>query len=389
MNATLARLAPASFVSIVALAAGCGNTSGTASDAGSDGAGSPIGFQPSNLSLSDIEASQAAAKAENVKAPCKVSTDAATPITDCFTSPIKSVKQPDGSTVNVVVVKSLTVEAGGAITVQGGVPFVLVSLADLVLSGTIDAHSSVLDQGAGGAPGATGVTKGGGAGGGAAGSASAAIGGSGGTYCGVGGQGGGQTTTASSVGNLDLRPLVGGSAGGGGAEGSGAGGGGIQLVANGAITINAGSSISVGGEGGPFSGVASNQNAGGGGSGGSILLEATSITIAGALAANGGGGGGDYAAGAGADATPNATPAAGAKGGTSGGAGGAGGAGAVPAGSPGLPAAGLNSGGGGGGTGRIRMNSASGSATVTGTVSPAQSTLCVLVAKVRAFSDGP
>jgi hypothetical protein len=389
MILTQSRFACAFLVSTVVVAAGCSGPEGATTDGGTDGAGAPIGFQPSNITISDISAAIPSAQAEDVTEPCEIETDALDPNATCFMSPIRTVKQPDGSKVNLVVVKSLTIEKKGAISVTGHVPFVLLSLADVTLSGTIDAHSSLLDVGAGGGQGADADAKGSGAGGGAGGSGSKPVAGNGGSYCGAGGEGGGQSVAGPSVGFIDLRPLVGGSAGGGGATGSGAGGGGIQVVAAGMLTVKAGSYITVGGGAGPFAGLATGQNAGGGGSGGSILLEATSIDIAGTLAANGGGGGGAYAGASSSDATPNATPAVGGKGGADGAAGGAGGAGSAPKGSPGKAGKGLNSGGGGGGAGRIRMNSVSGSATVTGTVSPGESTLCAIVAKVRTFSDGP
>jgi hypothetical protein len=390
MMTTWTRFASASLVSMLSIAAGCSSsTEGATTDGGTDGAGAPVGFQPSNINVADIMSAVAAAQAEDVTESCKVDTDKTNPDTDCFNSPIHTVKQPDGTRVNLVVVKSLTLEKGATITAQGDVPFVLVSLADITLSGGIDAHSSLIDVGAGGAPGAASDAKGGGAGGGAAGSGTKFVGGSGGSYCGVGGPGGGQSVTGASVGSIDIRPLVGGSSGGGGDVGSGAGGGGIQLVADGALTIKASSSITVGGASGVMSGLSNYENSGGGGSGGSILLEATSIDVAGTLAANGGGGGGSYSGAAANDASANATPAAGGKGDTSGAAGGAGGAGSTSKGSAGEAGKGLNSGGGGGGGGRIRMNSVSGSASMTGTISPAESTFCAIVAKVRTFSDGP
>jgi hypothetical protein len=390
MTLTLTRFVSASLISIVAISTGCSSSpEGATTDGGTDGAGAPIGFQPSNINISEIQAAAAAAQDEDVTGACVVHTDSAGPMTDCFTSPIRTVKQPDGSKVNLVVVKSLTLEKKGAMSVTGSLPFVVVSLADVTLDGTIDAHSASLEQGAGGAAGAQTTAKGSGAGGGAAGSASKAIAGSGGSYCGAGGAGGGQSAGGSSVGSIDIRPLVGGSAGGGGQEGSGSGGGGVQVVAAGALTIKSGSFITVGGAAGPFAGLATDQNAGGGGSGGSILLEATTIDVAGILAANGGGGGGAFAGAPASDATPNATPAPGGKAGDDGAAGGAGGAGSTPKGTAGKAGKDLNSGGGGGGAGRIRMNSVSGSASVTGTVSPADSTLCAIVAKVRTFSDGP
>jgi hypothetical protein len=360
-----------------------------AEDAGSDAAPPAFPFQPSNITLAEIAQVAAMAVAENLSGACSIKTDATSPEQSCFTSPIEAVIQPDGSTVDLIVVQSLAVQATAAISVTGGVPLVLVSLADVTLSGSINAGSADLSVGAGGAGPAASNAVGMGSGGGAAGSGSAAIAGSGGSYCGLGGQGGGQTAAGMAYGAAAIRPLVGGSAGGGGAEGSGAGGGAIQITAAGTLIVMTGSSITVGGQGGPISGLATGQNAGGGGSGGSILLEANSATVAGTLAANGGGGGGDYSGNGGADATPNATPAAGGAAGTDGAAGGAGGAAGTINGSPGLTGASVNSGGGGGAAGRIRINSMSGAATISGVLSPATSTSCVAQGPLRTATDGP
>jgi len=386
-----------------ALAVACGPSGGTGpKDASSDVApgdasgsadasdgGAPFPFQPSNISLAEIAQAVGKAKVENESGACSIATDASSPSQSCFSSPIKAVTQPDGSTVNLIVVKSLAVQSTGAITVTGGVPLIVVSLADVTLFGSVDAASVSLGVGPGGAGPAASNAAGMGGGGGAAGSGATKVGGSGGSYCGLGGNGGGQTTVGMAYGNVAIRPLVGGSAGGGGAVGSGAGGGGLQITAAGTLTLNTSASITAGGQGGPIGGIATDQNAGGGGSGGSILLEATNVTLAGTMAANGGGGGGDYSGTGGADATPNATPAPGGAGGTSDAAGGAGGAASVINGSPGMTGASVNSGGGGGGTGRIRINSMSGSATVSGVLSPAATTSCVTQGPLRTTTDGP
>jgi hypothetical protein len=368
--------------------AACSGTSTNPADV-TDGGGSPIGFQPSNLALKDIEGATASAQAEHVTASCKVETDLTAPSTDCFQSTISAVQQSDGSTVNLVVVKSLTVDAAVTITVEGPAPFALVSLGDLTLSGTIDAHSALLMQGPGGGIQAKSNAVG-------VGPLDAptpytgAPAGAGGSYCGRGGTAAGGTGIASQYGSIDVRPLLGGASGGSGAVGSGAGGGAVQLVSSGTLTIAAGGAINVGGEGGPISGLATGQNAGGGGSGGSIILEATTVAVAGNVAANGGGGGGSYSGATAGDGTADAVPAPAGEGDANdGAAGGAGGAGATVDGLPGLTGTTLNPGGGGGGVGRIRINTSSGAATTSGVISPATSTLCAIVGKVRAFSDGP
>ena len=363
----------------------------SATDAGgsddSSSATAGFSFQPSNVGLAQIAKFEAKAQDESEMGKCSIDTHATSPSQSCFKSPIEFVRQQDGSVVNLIVVKSLT--ATGTIRVTGGVPLVLVSLSDVTLSGSIDAASVDLGVGPGGAAPAASNTKGKGSGGGAAGSGSTAVGGSGGSYCGLGGPGGGQTGAGMAYGSADIRPLVGGSAGGGGAVGSGAGGGAIQITAAGTLILNSGCTITAGGQGGPIGGLATGQNAGGGGSGGSILVEASSVMLAGILAANGGGGGGDYSGKGGANATPNAMPAPGGAGGADDAAGGAGAAASATDGSPGESRAGLNSGGGGGGTGRIRINSMSGTASVSGVLSPSASTSCVAQGPLRTIAEGP
>jgi len=255
--------------------AGAGMDSGGATDTGTPvvDAGATFAFQPSNIRIADIAQAATNAKDETLAGACVVETDTTSPQASCFASPVEAVTQPDGSTVNLIVVKSLVLASNGSIRVTGKVPLVVVSLSDVTISGILDASSKNLNVGPGGAGPAASNAAGLPTGGGAAGSASAAIGGSGGSYCGVGGLGGGQTAGGTAYGSATIRPLVGGSAGGGGAVGSGAGGGAIQITAAGMLTVNAASSITVGGEGGPIGGLSSNQNAGGGGSGGSILLE--------------------------------------------------------------------------------------------------------------------
>jgi hypothetical protein len=371
----------------VVLLSACGGSTpavDAGTDAGSD-AGSVLAFQPSNITLTAIGAAKPKAKVENIAGACSVGTDTTPGSQDCFSSPVVAVTQPDGSTVNLVVVQSLTLQANAVMRVTGTVPFVIVSLGDVTLSGTIDAHSQSLSYGAGGAVPSQSTALGSGPGGGLAGSGSAATAGGGASHCGVGGMGGGQTTAPAVYGSADVRPLAGGSAGGGGAESGGAGGGAVQIVAGGALTLKAGSYISVGAMGGAFGGAGPCcENAAGGGSGGAILLEATTVTVDGILAANGGGGGGT--ANAGGDATPDATAA---PGGTNGG--GKGGAGATVAGAKGAngSANGPFAAGGGGGVGQIRINTQGGTAAVTGTVSPAQSTTCATTGQVRALTAGP
>jgi len=353
-------------------------------------AASSFPFQPSNVAMADVTSRQGKAKAEDVAGPCTVKTDTSSPNTDCFTSPIVVVTQPDGSRANLVVVESLRVEAAGAIRATGSVPLILVSLGDVTIVGSIDAHSTDLAYGPGGAQPAASGAKGLGTGGGPAASASATVGGGGGSYCGLGGAGGGATQQGKSYGAADNRPLAGGASGGGGTVGSGAGGGAVQIVAAGTLTVQAGGAVTVGGQGGPSGGAAPDQNGGGGGSGGAILLEGSSVVMGGTLAANGGGGGGGAN---GKDATASATAASGGGGNANAAAGGAGGAAATVSGGPGSPGSGtgintINAGGGGGGAGWVRINTSSGTPTVTGAISPSAAG-CSSTGQVRAAGTSP
>lgn len=384
----MTRHSPLPLTILAALLATCGGTSTPANpDAGTAG----FSFQPTNINLSDITANQATAVAENVVQDCTIGTDPASPGSDCFTSPIVAIKQFDGSSVNLVVVKSLTVVGGVKVTASGKVPLVIVSLADLTWGGQLLANSTTAHfrLGPGGTLNLANATAGPGPGGGPAASSFLASGAGGGSYCGKGGPGGGSTITGSSYGGLIIRPLVGGCAGGSGATNAGSGGGGVQLVAAGTLSVTLSGVITVGGAGGQIGGVATGQNASAGGSGGAILLEALTVSVAGTLAANGGGGGGDYSQPPGGDATADANPAPGAPGGNSEGPGGAGGAGTSLSGGAGSVSGVLNAGAGGGGVGRIEIDSMSGMATLTGTLSPSMGTLCTVQQTLRTLAEGP
>jgi hypothetical protein len=373
-------------------------------DAGEGGTG-PFVFQPSNVGMADLMAAAKKAAPEDLSSGCSIGTDASSPEA-CFASPIAVVTQPDGSKVDVVVVKSLAVEATGSITVTGGVPLVIVSLGDVTFhtGSFVLANSSNLADAVGpggGAPPGEYMAGRPAPGGGSAATTDGAMGGGGGSYCGLGGAGGGTSGPSSAWGSQDVRPLVGGASGGGAWVtdfADSAGGGGIQIVAMAALTIEAGVYINAGGAGGLNSG---NIGTGGGGSGGSILLEATSVVVAGTLAANGGGGGGQSVDQEAGDATANATPAPGGPAGTpspgcaphsvntcQAAAGGAGSAGATISGSPGQSGASVFAGGGGGGAGRIRINSANAPA-LTGVFSPDATTPCLTTAGVLPLGSNP
>jgi hypothetical protein len=376
---------------------GHGDATKPDSSGGGHEAGPPpptLGFTPSNVDLQGIDTSTLV--------------DVDVPTTDCIldsngggiscassATVTQSIKQnANGVTILVYYVKSFKLEPNAVLSVTGFNPVAIVSLGDIDIEGQLLVNGQSSNPGAGGCEGVLQVDGCGGTsntGGGQAGSIGNGTyqGGSGGGYCGAGGAGGafgGASALPGGIawGTASLIPFAGGASGGGANDDTGGGGGGaLQLVARTSITIGSGGFINAGGGGGGaleadwFPGA-------GGGSGGAILLEAPSVTVAGALGANGGGGGaGDDTTGnQGADATPTSTPAAG---GSASGtvAGGSGGAGSTAAGGAGegsaTPMGSENNGsagGGGGGAGRIRINTSSGKASVTGTVSPSLTTSC-------------
>jgi hypothetical protein len=151
-------------------------------------------------------------------------------------------------------------------------------------------------------------------------------------------------------------------------------------VAGKSFELKQGAFISAPGAGGGQGGTLG-QEASGGGSGGAILIESEVVTIAGTIAVNGGGGGSGAGSGAGAgkngddghdsDATPasGGVPSATDHGGN-------GAAGDTPDGDDGLSSTG-ESGAEGGGVGRVRINTASGLATVSGLVTPSAKSGCL------------
>jgi hypothetical protein len=367
-----------------------GNAIDSAADAqtaeGGDAASGVLSFTPSNIDLSGIDLSKITD--EDVSGNCQIRTGEGA-ATDCFNRPGDGVViQSDGSKIHVIVLKSLRVEPQAHISlsaIQGNLPLAIVTLGDFTMLGTIDAHGFGTSPSGGGFT-AQGNMKGSGPGGGAGATGMSLVPGAaagGGSYCGQGGQGAVEMGAAGpagakspTYGTPEIVPLVGGSSGGGGDLGGGAGGSGLQLVAGGTFTMGAGSYVNVGGGAGPQGGT-TGQEAGGGGSGGSLLIEATTVKIAGTLAANGGGGGGGGGSQSdGHDATADATPAAGGPGMSAGGAGAAGST--LDGASATTSSAGGSAGAGGGGAGRLRINSKTGQADLTGaTLSPAATTSCV------------
>ncbi len=256
----------------------------------------------------------------------------------------------------------------------------LVSTTDATIAGTVDARgyesatSTTVCTGTNGGPGGTaGATLGIAATGAGAGGAAAApaSGGGGGGFGAVGAAGGSETTSngGAIAGAADLAPITGGFGGGFGGVNGGGGGGGVQLVVDGGLTIAATGIINAGGCGGA-PGAIFGIGGGGGGSGGAILGEAFSIDIAGTafvVANGGGGGGGDVTSTAGAAGAAQLNPLPNGTSGASGNSGGNGGAKAAAKPGDDGTATAPGAGGGGGGVGRIRLNTQTGMASVTGT----------------------
>jgi hypothetical protein len=271
----------------------------------------------------------------------------------------------------------------------------ILSPGNISIAGTIDlrgygdptqAPTSTLCAGPvagpGGTAGGMGTTAATGAGaGGQPGDSTA--GGGGASYGDVGGDGGknggvaGGKAPTTAIGNAAINPLAGGFGGGSAGGNGGGGGGGLQLAAEGTITISG--TINAGGCGGAAGDAI--HGGGGGGSGGAILIEAPTVhvTASAHVTANGGGGagGGSATATAGDPGGTTTSPANGGSGPSGGHNGGNGGSQGTPAGN-GLPGAGA--GGGGGAIGRIRFNGQTApTVDAAATISPTQTTGSVVV----------
>ena len=321
-----------------------------------------IGFMPTNFVPSAVSADGGSDGGIWANAP---DVTLSSGCSNCLGVTAVTIEQNDvnATLADLYVMKSLTVSATASITLSGPRPIILAVLNSADIQGVINVTAGGFGQGSG----ATGPGAG----------ANGTAGSGGGSYCGVGGNSAGAPLAAGgpTYGNATLSPLVGGSAGGynsgtpcGGQRGPG--GGAIQIVAGSTINVRQYAAINVGGGGGGTC-----NGLGGGGSGGAILLEAPMVVIRGNLAANGGGGASPQ--GVGAVATADANPALGGGTGTDGGQsiGGPGSAGTTING--GDAVAGTSSASGGGGAGRIRINTASGSATISGLLSPDVSTACI------------
>ena len=362
---------------------------GTDAGNGSD-AGQGLSFVPSNVPAVEPNATLAAA---TISGDCTIDTTAGTigcldEATDYTTETVVQ-NDVDGTSAMVFTMSSLTLTNAAIVTVAGNRPLIIVANGAINVAGTLKATPSTFSrsqsQGGGFSAPTGGGSKGGGLGAGSAPSAATHTGAGGGAFCGKGGN----TNGGVPYGNPEISPLLGGSSGGSGFVQGGGGGGAIQLISGENIMVATTGVIHVGGGGAFFGG-------NGGGSGGAILLEAPTVTVRGTLAANGGAGSAN--SGGGEDSSNASPDAVAAPGGTttstsSTGAlmnpGGSGSAGAIIDGSAGVyvenPGSGLSDygGGGGGGAGRIRINTASGQAAVTGTLSPAVGTSCVSQGKVK------
>ena len=327
-------------------------------------------FEPSNFpnaaiswsTLGDIDLVQ----------DCSFDTDRGT--VSCLNSDTASlieyqqIVQPGSGKIAVFAACSWRFEPSSKIKVVGALPLVIYAVDTIELDSLLSASPDGVTAVAGGAQFPSLDSKGLGPGGGGPSTDQAA--GGGGGFCGQGGAGVGSSGDLPSPGGTtygtsDLVPLVGGSSGGAGG-GDGAAGGAVQLVAGMSILVGQAGMLQVGGDG-------ARPNSGGG-SGGAILLEAPSVTITGVLAANGGGGGAGQS-GHGGNGTPDSNPAVGAVDSIYHVMGGNGSAGEATNGMDGIESADWKS-GGGGGAGRIRINTSTGAATVTGTISPALTTTC-------------
>jgi hypothetical protein len=321
----------------------------------------PLGFFPTNFSPAQADAGTWGAP-DGIGGGTAVAQDC----TNTCVGAAVTVAQndADGTLADVYLLDSLTIDATATLTLTGPRPIILAVRGAVDIQGLLVVAASGSAAGPGGFGSLANRGPGGGSPGNFAAYPQSYAGGA--SYCGVGGKGGSASAPGAPggvvYGNPTLHPLVGGSAGGDysyyGDQPGGSGGGALEIVSATSISVGANGAIHAGGGG----------QTGGGGSGGAILLEAPAVSIHGQLAANGGGGG---AVAIGGNATANDQPAPGYAG-----SGGNGSAASAVNGSDGTTGDGGPPGSGGGGAGRIRINTASGRADVTGAVSPGLDTPC-------------
>ncbi len=377
------------------------NNGGVTQDGGSSGdggtGGGALSFKPSNIDLTGWDLSQIG-DVDLSGTNCIIDDEAAEGLTSilCDTNSgdhvvHKIVTLADQSKISIYVMKSLRIEPSTSLSLsRGHLPIVLVTTGSMEVLGSIDVLAGLVG-GAFNSGIPMELGKGSGAGGGTAGDSTGLAGG-GGSFCGLGGKAGTITgatpgtaapAPTAAYGNATLVPLTAGSAGGNGAlVNDGQGGGAVQLVAGTSFNLHAGGHINAGGSGGTFGGT-TKQSSGGGGSGGAILIESPTVNLDGAVGANGGGGGqgnGDT----GDDAKADVIAKGGHKvaPGAAGDPAGDGSFGAALNGGDGPSSPTFSAGGGGGGAGRIRVNTTSGAATITGAISPAAGSACFTQGKL-------
>lgn len=344
---------------------------GPGSDAGATG---PLDFRPSNLDNVDLAAALAAPLGDLVLDDCGPQLASTEDGRAGCDPPGDTYRKLDtfmgGQKYWVFVARNIRVAADRTLAVGGDRPVILVALETIDLAGGI----TVKEGEVGGVKPKADGKDGDGPGAGKGSSNSSNGSGGGGAFCGRGGNGGATGADGgASYGTTELVPLVGGSSGGGlfAADGGGA----IQLVAGREIIVRAAGFIDARGGGAVT----------GGGSGGAILLEAPAVRVEGSLTANGGGGG----APGGQSGTPGERMATRALGGRNAENvnGGDGGAGSDVDGTNGVTNPSFTDGAfassGGGGAGRIRVNTRSGAAVITGLVSPALGTPCATQGTLR------
>ena len=294
---------------------------------------------------------------------------------------------PATPSLAVFKLRELRVNANAELVAHGPRPLVMTAAQDIQVIGLVDASADTLpdrsEPGAGGARGNRNLVGAGDGGGGQGGRLSTPKfrgGGGGGSFGGLGGSGSGSNNTGGTpgprYGNMELIPLLAGSAGGAGAvdddQGSGRGGhggGAVQFVSRTLIVLAATGRINAGGGGGAAGNPSlTSEGGGGGGSGGAILLEAPQVVLSGQIGANGGSGGENLAT-AGQTGDPVQIPAPADKAGLGSGNNGLGGN-AEQATEPGGH-------GGGGGGGRIRINTLSGAEVFGSGITPRGALLSV------------
>jgi hypothetical protein len=324
-----------------------------------DGGPPTLGFTPTNF---DPTATDAGIARSDWASACSMAMD----FTDSLPPKFGTIAMNDQNQTraNLYVLRSWTVTASASVPVDDSIPAIILVLTTVDVQGTVSVTAGGYQAGA--------IFRGPGAGQFGPNGQNTA-GGGGASYCGIGGTGGVAGATVppqagSAYGDAKLNPLLPGSAGSGTCGPASNGGGALQIVAGTSIAIRQYAVINAGG----FSSSCGNSA----GSGGAILLEAPTVTIAGHVVANGGAGSTPSAEGA--NASTDGNPALGGNAGVDGGLSVGGNGSSLTDVNGGNAVAGSDgNAGGGGGAGRIRINTMSGMANVTGgLVSPGLGSAC-------------